>query len=292
MLTSKHKPMRFYILGANGFLGSSCATYLREKGHDVLTRRIDVNDFSALQSQFSKAKPDVVINLTGAKAYPTIDWCEDHKVETVQINVAGAINVMLAGLECGAYPIQITSGCIYSGGPEHEFTEEDTPNFHGSFYSRMRVVLQDALAELPVLQARIRMPVSQYSHPRNFINKIVSYPKIISIPNSVTLIEDLYPALERLARIRPVGILNLTNKGYIAHGDILEKYKQIVNPKHVYELITLNQLEGPGGITKARRSNCVLSSKKAEALGIQMSILDDAQLEEIMKKFKQSLLAK
>src|SRR3989339_271920 len=93
------KKLKFYILGASGFLGGRCFKYLKSRGHKVLTKRIDVTNLSVLVTEFKKTKPDVIINFAGAKAYPTIDWCEDHKKETVAINVVGAINVTLAALE-------------------------------------------------------------------------------------------------------------------------------------------------------------------------------------------------
>jgi dTDP-4-dehydrorhamnose reductase len=289
-IMSAKKPT-IYVLGASGFLGSECVKYLDFQGYQVLTNRIDISNYSLLKKNFGLPRPDVVVNFAGVRAYPTIDWCEDHKEETLAVNVAGAINVMLAALAADAYPIQISSGCIYSGGPDKSFTEEDEPNFYGSFYSRTRIILQKALEELPVLCARIRMPISIRPHPRNFIDKIVSYPKIISIPNSVTLIEDLWPALERLIEARTTGILNLTNEGYIEHEQILNAYREVVDTNHKYEKITLEQLEGPGGITKAKRSNCVLSMNKARGLGISMPALDEARLKEIMEKYKQSMLS-
>ena len=279
--------MKFYILGASGFMGSRCADYLTKEGHDVLTDRLDVTDFPSLKQAFERAKPDVVINFAGVRAYPNIDWCEDHKEETVLVNVGGAINAMLAALSVGAYPIQVASGCIYTGGTEKEFTEEDVPNFRASFYSRMRIVMQEALAELPVLQVRIRMPLSVHAHPRNLITKIASYKKVISVPNSVTLIEDMFPALARLSELKPTGILNLTNDGYLTHADILEAYKQIVDPDHAYELIDVKELESH--VTKAGRSNCLLSNEKAKQLGISMPAIAGERLNEVLRAYKQSL---
>ena len=280
--------MKFYILGATGFLGGAFAKYLEQEGHEVFTERLDVSDYPSMLKKFTEVQPDVVINFAGVRAYPTIDWCEDNKTETVKVNVGGAINFTLAAFEAGAYPIMMSSGCVYSGGPEVTFSEDDEPNFTGSFYSRMRIAMQKALEELPVLQLRIRMPMSMYSHPRNFVDKITSYEKVISIPNSITLIEDLWPAIVQLTEKRPVGVLNMTNDGYMEHGEILEAYKEIVDPDHEYIPITLEELVGPGGITKAKRSNCVLCNKKRQSLGIEMPALRGERLREIMKVYRES----
>lgn len=282
--------MKFYILGSSGFLGSRCAKYLENKGHNVFTKRVEITDFPSLVKTFKQTQPAAVINFAGVRTEPNIDWCENNKEATVLINVAGALNAMLAALEAGAYPIQISSGCVYSGGPDTPFKEEDEPNFFGSFYSRSRIAMQMALKELPALQARIRMPISMEPHPRNLITKLVSYQKVISLPNSVTLIEDLFPALEKLAEIKPIGILNLTNDGYVEHSQILEVYQKVIEPNHHYTLITLEELEGKNGIVKAKRSNCVLSNAKAKSLGLKMPALDKNRLKEIMEVYKDFLI--
>lgn len=279
--------MKVCILGASGFMGERCALYFESRGHEVFTERVDVTDVNAVRGAFEKYSPDVVINFAGVRAYPTIDWCEDHKEETVAVNVGGAINVAVVAIERGIYSIQIASGCIYSGDENEEFTEEDEPNFTGSFYSRMRIVMQNALEELPVLQVRIRMPISLSAHPRNLLTKIASYKKVISLPNSITLIEDMFVALEKLSEIRPTGILNLTNDGYVTHGDLLAAYKKIVDPSHEYELIDVKELET--NVVKAGRSNCVLSNKKMKSLGIEMPALDEARLDELLKHYKTTL---
>lgn len=281
------KSKKFFILGASGFMGSQFAKYLQNNNVEVLTERVDVTDFKEMKSKFARTRPDVVVNFAGVRAYPNIDWCEDHKQETVAVNVSGAINAMIAAMEEGAYPIQIGSGCIYSGGPETLFREDDAPNFYGSFYSRMRIVMQDALKELPVLQLRIRMPIAMYSHPRNLINKIISYKQVVSVPNSVTLIEDMLPAILKLSEVRPVGILNLVNDGYIEHQQILEAYKNSIDQNYNYELISVNELEK--SIVKARRSNCILNSEKRKSLGIEMPAVDDRRLRDIMRAYKESL---
>ena len=271
---------KIYVLGATGFIGTGTVKFLREKGFEVFTEKIDITDLSALREAFKKTKPDVVMNFAAVRLIPNVDWCEDHKLETVSVNVAGAINAMTAAIEVGAYPIMMSSGCVYSGGVDKLFTEEDEPNFFGSFYSRMKGVLEKALKELPVLYLRIRMPISYSSNDKNIINKIISYKKVISIPNSMTLVEDIYPALLHLINTKPYGILNLVNEGYLTNEDILNSYKRVVDPNHQFELITLGELEKD--IVKAKRSNCILSMEKAKSLGINMPRIDENRLDEMV----------
>lgn len=278
---------KIYILGAFGYLGGQCSTYFRSRGYEVLNEKVDITDLPSTIKAFQKYRPDAAINLTGPPANPTIDWCEDNKEETIKMIVSAPINFAVAAAQTGAYPIQITSGCVYNGGVERTFTEDDEPNFFGSFYSRMRVVGQKALAELPVLQARIRMPISCIPHPRNTVTKIISYKKLISLPNSVTFLDDLWPAIERTIDTRPIGILNLTNDGYITHEQIINAYRKVINPNHNYEKISLEQLEEE--ITKSKRSNCILGMKKAKSLGIYMPGLTNERLNEIMEKYKTNL---
>lgn len=283
--------MKIYILGSTGFLGGKTAEYMKNQGHEVITDRVDLTDLIGLKKKFDEVKPDAVINFAGVRAYPTIDWCEDNKEATVAVNVGGALNFALASITAGAYPIMICSGCVYTGDTSRKFTEDDEPNFFGSFYSRMRHAMQISLKELPVLQVRIRMPISMHPHPRNFITKIASYQKVINIPNSMTLIEDMLPALEILMEKKPFGILNLTNDGYVQHKDVLAAYKEIVDPNHTYIPITLEELQGKGGITTSERSNCVLDTTKCKSLGINMPEMNYERLLEIMKVYKQGMEA-
>jgi dTDP-4-dehydrorhamnose reductase len=271
------KPIVF-VVGASGFLGSLCAKYLRAHGYFVFGHKVDVTSRDELHRAFQNSKPDIVINFAGIRA-PNIDWCEIHRQETIDVNVVGAANVMISALKIGAYPIHISSGCVYSGGIDTEFSEDDAPNFTGNLYSRMVGVTQEIFKEMPVLCARIRLPISYLPHPKNLLDKLISYGKVIPVPNSITYVEDLWPAIVHLFSDRPVGLLNMTNTGFITYDNVLEAYKKIINPEYKYEVLPCSDLSG---LTAMKRSNCVLSTKKAESLFISMPPLTKDRLEDMM----------
>jgi len=260
--------MKIYLLGGTGYIGSWIEKVFPEKGHDLQIIKTDVTDLEQVRKALKDVRDSVVINATGKTGKPNVDWCEDHRLETTQVNITGALNVAKVASEQGNYVIQIGSGCIFSGQGDYAFTEEDEPNFFGSFYSQTKAVAEGALKEIPnVCTLRIRMPLQGSPNPKNLLDKLLQYQKILSVPNSVTVIEDFMPFLERVIEKRPVGVLNAVNPGAYEHRDLLELYREKIDPKRNFEYISLEQFQG---MTKAQRSNCVLSTTLTEKLGIAM----------------------
>ena len=84
-----------------------------------------------------------------------------------------------------------------------------------------------------VLQLRLRMPISDDLHPRSLVTKITKYEKVISIPNSMTVLSDMLPIAVGLAFARVVGVHNFTNPGAISHNEVLTMYRDIIDPTFV-----------------------------------------------------------
>ncbi|KAG2268089.1 hypothetical protein Bca52824_062644 [Brassica carinata] len=62
---------------------------------------------------------------------------------------------------------------------------------------------------------RVRMPISSdLSNPRNFITKITRYEKVVDIPNSMTILDELLPISLEMAKRNLTGIWNFTNPGW------------------------------------------------------------------------------
>jgi hypothetical protein len=53
----------------------------------------------------------------------------------------------------------------------------------------------------------------------------------------------------------------------------MELYKEVVDPGHSFEKLTLEEL---GDVVKAGRSNCLLSTKKLESEGIRLQGVEEA----------------
>jgi dTDP-4-dehydrorhamnose reductase len=271
-----------YLIFGNGYLGNKFHALLP----DSVIDSADINDTAAVRLAIEKHRPHAVINCAAKTGKPNVDWCEDHKFETLDSNVRGPLNLLKVCQEMGQYWVQIGSGCIYQGDNDGQgWGEEDPANFHGSYYSKAKAWLNDMLADFDVLQLRLRMPLDSEPGPRNFITKIATYKNVISVPNSITVIDDLISAAQVLMERKATGIYNVANPGAIEHKEILTMYKEIVDPTHTYTPISLEQLSG---ITKAGRSNCVLSSRKLEEAGIHLPEIH-GRVRELLVAYKANL---
>lgn len=113
-------------------------------------------------------------------------FLHDTQDDVIRTNFVGLLMLADACHERGIHLTTFASGCIYQYDDSHPmgsdvgFKEDDTPNFEGSFYSYMRVKAEMMLKEYPnVLTLRLRMPiVSDLACQRNFITKILMYPKV------------------------------------------------------------------------------------------------------------------
>jgi hypothetical protein len=116
------------------------------------------------------------------------------------------------------------------------FTESDPPNFGGSFYSRTKGLVEEMLGEYDnLLQLRLRMPISSdLANGRNFVKKIVNYAKVVDIPNSMTVLDELLPISIEMARRGLKGIFNFTNPGVVSHNEVLAMYRDAVDPEYTW----------------------------------------------------------
>jgi 3,5-epimerase/4-reductase len=276
--------MNLLIFG-NGYIGNK---FLQELGNKANIDLADIGNINEIQEAIEKYKPDVIINTAGKTGKPNIDWCEDHKNETVYSNVTGPLVLAKIAVENNIKLVHIGSGCIYQGGLEKEYTEDERPDsaLIPSFYSRTKAWSEEILSYFPVLQVRLRMPIDSEPNPRNLIWKISHYEKVMDqVPNSVSVIPDFIDATIKLIQKDKTGIYNVVNPGSITHGEILKMYKEIVDPSHTYQPISIEEL---AKITKAGRSNCLLSTNKIENEGIILPDIHE-RIREILVEYKKNI---
>lgn len=268
--------------GATGWIGQMSVVMLREQGYEVYSAQSRLENRESVLQEIKTIQPDFILNAAGVTGRPNVDWCEDHRQETLRANVIGALTVCDCAFVCNVPVINLGTGCIYTYDEQHSlgsgrgFSEKDEPNFAGSFYSYTKIMLDKMLQEYPnVLNLRLRMPISDDLNERNFITKITRYQKVVNIPNSMSVLHDLLPLIPQMAERGLRGNMNFVNPGVISHNEILALYKQYIDPNFSWQNFSIEEHDS---ILKAKRSNNELDASRLvqefpEVLHIKQSIV-------------------
>lgn len=281
--SSQKATLKFLIYGKTGWIGGLLGKLCEKQGIVYEYGKGRLQERSQIISDIQKIKPTHVLNAAGVTGRPNVDWCESHKPETIRTNVVGTLTLADVCQENGILMLNFATGCIFEYDDEHPlgsgngFKEEDKPNFIGSFYSKTKARVEELLNEYDnVCTLRVRMPISSdLNNPRNFITKIAKYDKVVNIPNSMTILDELLPISIEMAKRNLKGIWNFTNPGVVSHNEILEMYKNYIDPNFKWMNFTLDE---QAKVIVAPRSNNEMDASKLkkefpELLSIKESLI-------------------
>lgn len=292
--------MRILIFGGNGWIGAQFVEIIKKQDLKFKIGKSRVDDEITLLNEINEYEPTHIVSFIGRthgkineKVYSTIDYLEQEGklYENIRDNL---FSPLLLSDICKIRNIHFTylgTGCIFKFDEEHPFGKEENgfienslPNFFGSSYSIVKGFTDRLmkLYESNTLNVRIRMPITGENNPRNFITKITTYEYICSIPNSMTVLPELLPLVLDMMKNKITGTINLTNPGLISHNEILEMYKEIVNPKFTWKNFTK---EEQSKILYSDRSNNFLDTRKLQALYPNILNIKDS-VKECMKNYK------
>jgi dTDP-4-dehydrorhamnose reductase len=265
--------MKILFFGHKGWLGQMIVEkwkHLRPEDTLILSAtRVDNNNFNTLTKEISQV--DIVVSTVGRTSggnIPNIDYLEDNLFENIRDNLQAPI--ILANI-CKSLNIHLTymgTGCIFSSDTRKDdvtmFTEDDCPNFFGSGYSIVKGFTDNLMKSYDnVLNLRIRMPIIDSDHPKDFISKILKFEKICSYPNSMTHLPTIIPCIIEMTINKKTGTYNMTNSGSISHKEIIDLYNQYKHSSHICEYIEQDELKH---ILKSKRSNNILDQTKLQSL--------------------------
>ena len=305
--------MKIITLG-NGFIANHLP-------YEIANYRLTPNqeDIGSFLDQY---KPEVVINGIGFCGRPNVDQCEVEKTKTYMSNVVLPLMLAEECERRDIQMIHIGSGCIFfgespnqhcvqaDGSPMPEmipvgqigswaqavtiqyptrsiddgWKETDFAN-PKSYYSKTKYACDLALGQMKnVATLRIRMPVFRLNNPRNFINKVRGYSKVIDVPNSMTFVDDLVQVVDWVIDNSKTGLYHVVNPGPLSAADVMREFQKHV-PEHKFESITEAELDT---MTVAKRSNCIINGDKLRNEGFEMTPSDIA-LEQCMTEYAKSI---
>jgi dTDP-glucose 4,6-dehydratase len=282
--------MKILVYGSKGWIGNQFIQILKEGKMDYLLGKARVDSEKDVLEEIKTLNPSHVVSFIGRthgkigeKCFTTIDYLEEEGklIENIRDNLFSPLILAEICTELGIHYTYLGTGCIFKFDDEHPFgkeingfTEESMPNFFGSSYSVVKGYT-DRLMHLfndSVLNLRIRMPITGSPNGRNFITKIVTYEKVCSVPNSMTILPELLPYVLDMMKKGITGTVNLTNPGLISHNEILEMYKEIVDPTFVWKNFSPEEQRK---ILSADRSNNYLDTSLLESLYPQIDTIKE-----------------
>ena len=290
--------MKVLIYGHKGWIGSMMCKILEKNNISYIGSKVRANDKEGVEQELLEVKPTHVMSFIGRtrgsignKQYTTIDYLEQKgKInENVRDNLFSPI---VLALLCQKHNIHFTylgTGCIFkydeshpSGDETTGFGEDCLPNFFGSGYSVVKGYTDELMHffEDNVLNLRIRMPITDKLEPRNFITKITTYEHICSIPNAMTVLDDLLPVALDMTIKGVTGTVNLTNPGLVSHNEILQMYKEIGDNSFTWKNFSP---EEQSKILAADRSNNCLDTTKLQEMYPNVKHIKDAVRETLIR---------
>lgn len=294
--STQEASLKFLIYGRTGWIGGLLGTLCDQQGIPFEYGKGRLQERSQLLTDIQNVKPTHVLNAAGVTGRPNVDWCESHKPETIRTNVVGTLTLADVCREHGLLMVNFATGCIFEYDSKHPigsgigFKEADTPNFTGSFYSKTKAMVEELLKEYDnVCTLRVRMPISSdLNNPRNFITKIARYDKVVNIPNSMTVLDELLPISIEMAKRNCRGIWNFTNPGVISHNEILEMYRDYIDPNFKWTNFTL---EEQAKIIVAPRSNNEMDASKLKNEFPELLSIKESLIKYVFEPKKKSSIA-
>jgi dTDP-glucose 4,6-dehydratase len=301
--------MKVLVYGSNGWIGGQFCDILTKNNIEYISGESRVDNDTTLREEILTINPTHIISFIGRthgkiqtngkdKVYTTIDYLEQEGklVENMRDNLYGPL---LLGEICRGLSIHFTylgTGCIFKFDEEHPFgkeengfTEDNLPNFFGSGYSVVKG-FTDRLMTLNnnTLNLRIRMPITGAQNGRNFITKITTYDQICSVSNSMTVLPELLPKVLEMMKQCVTGTMNLTNPGLVSHNEILEMFREIVDPDFIYKNFSVEEQRK---ILAADRSNNYLDTTKLETLFPDIKHITDS-VRDMLIQYKNTYVPK
>lgn len=277
--------MRVLVIGKNGYLSKHLQSHFSEKDgwtfcHFTPYYQTGASISSIVGSIYERynvnSSFDYVINCVGYTGEKNIDDAAKKENEKKLYDLNVSLPYELSNqLSDDKTLCHVSTGCLFYSYKENAplgWTEEDEPLGSDfdlfSKYSMSKYIAEKKLKNLgkKTYIWRIRLPLCGSNHPKNYINKIMTYKTLLSMNNSMTYIPDFIDAIKLFVHHKfsppEYGIYNMTNAGCISAKSFCFYLRELkdFNFYDSYE----DFMEKSGAIE--HRSNCILDSTKIQKL--------------------------
>jgi dTDP-4-dehydrorhamnose reductase len=282
------------LLGGSGYIGSAFRACFDSRGIEYRdVRRSECNYYvhERLDELIAETAPGLLINAAGFTGKPNVDACELQKSDCILGNVL-LPSVIRDVCERRELPWgHVSSGCIYTGNRSdgNGFCETDAPNFtfrhnNCSFYSGCKALAEEILKDASQCYVwRLRIPFTHVDSDRNYLSKLMRYPRLLDVRNSLAdLVEFVTACFDCWQQRLEFGVYNLTNTGSITTREVAAMIQGHGLHDSQFEFFASEE-EFMQTTAKTPRSSCVLDNTKARKAGLRLSHVSDAISQSLRK---------
>ena len=246
---------------------------------NLARKQVDYTNAHQLADLLAESGAEFLINAAGYTGKPNVDACENDKAACVFGNAVLPGRIREACERAGVPWGHVSSGCIFTGERPGGggFREEDAPNFsfrtnHCSFYSGTKALGEEVLAGAQdCFVWRLRIPFNEIDSPRNYLTKVMRYPRLLEAVNSLSQLDEFVRATFECWQKRvPFGTYNVTNPGQVTTREVVDLIRQSGVSNKDFQFFD-DEEEFMRLAAKTPRSNCVLDTGKLRSVGIEMT---------------------
>ena len=231
--------------------GGYLASVIMRRFPDAVTLdfpTLDITSPASIEAAIEAHKPELIINTAAFTNTAQADLSEKRDA-VFHLNVFGPANLALAARSHGIPWVHFSTGMFFDGDNGGAgWSETDIPNPDG-YYAWTKAWADGMLLPFTtdgIYLLRIHLPISQLNQERNFINRLIRFPKLVDITSSVTVLEDMLDALDHLVMTKQPGLYNVVNNGVISSFAIAEQLHKQGLRETAPEILTLDELNSMG----------------------------------------------
>ena len=123
---------------------------------------------------------------------------------------------------------------------------------------------------------RLRIPFDGVDNPRNYLTKLMRYPRLLEATNSISELDEFVEAtLACWTKRVPFGTYNVTNPGKVTTREVVDLIRQSGVCLKEFTFFS-DEREFMASAAKTPRSNCVMDSSKLASVGISLTPVREA----------------